>query len=228
MFSTIGEAVESVGNTVSAGGDLKPEHLFEMLSKVDMEFDPQTEQPTGMSFVMHAETAATLVPQMQEWERTQLSLLSRSGSSKRSERNGVLERIVEQWLTRSGERGFEVPFAQLLASEGYRVLQGPVHHPYEHGKDIVAIDPSGRLCAFQLKGGDIHLTDFEKIQGNSWHWPAPPSAILESSHRGGQRSQAPSRPAGLPLQYEIVSQPSMPPTVLWVCHCWRPLSRSIF
>jgi hypothetical protein len=78
----------------------------------------------------------------------------------------VLERIVENWLIKSGERGYQTAFAQLLASEGYRVLNGPVHHPFEHGKDIIAIDPEGRLCAFQLKGGElIDLREFESIQG---------------------------------------------------------------
>lgn len=78
----------------------------------------------------------------------------------------MLERIVENWLTKSGERGYETPFAQLLATEGYRVLNGPVHHPFEHGKDIIALDPEGRLCAFQLKGGEtIDLKDFESMQG---------------------------------------------------------------
>jgi hypothetical protein len=83
-----------------------------------------------------------------------------------SERSGVLERIVENWLIKSGERGYQTPFAQLLATEGYRVLNGPVHHPYEHGKDILAMDPQARLCAFQLKGGQtIDLKEFESMQG---------------------------------------------------------------
>lgn len=76
----------------------------------------------------------------------------------------MLERIVENWLTRAGERGFEIPFSQLLSLEGYRVLHGPVHHPFEHGKDIVAYGPDGQLYAFQLKGGDIDLAAFERIQ----------------------------------------------------------------
>lgn len=76
----------------------------------------------------------------------------------------MLERIVENWLTNCGEREFETPFAQLLSIEGFRVLHGPVHHPQEHGKDIVAFSPDGFLCAFQLKGGDIDLAQFQRIQ----------------------------------------------------------------
>lgn len=78
----------------------------------------------------------------------------------------MIERLIENWLASAGERGFEVPFAQLLSAEDYRVVQGPVHHPYEHGKDILAYGPSGELAAFQLKGPDLlNLEDFERIQG---------------------------------------------------------------
>ena len=78
----------------------------------------------------------------------------------------MLERIVEGWLTSAGERGpFERAFTQMLAIEGHRILHGPVHHPYEHGKDIVAYTPAGDLHAFQLKGEDIGLGELEKLQG---------------------------------------------------------------
>lgn len=77
----------------------------------------------------------------------------------------MLARIVDNWLTSAGELGYQAPFTQLIAGEGYRVLHAPVHHPYEHGKDIVAVSPGGDLHAFQLKGGDIGLAELEKIQG---------------------------------------------------------------
>jgi hypothetical protein len=35
----------------------------------------------------------------------------------------VLERIVEHWLTRAGERSYEIAFVQLLLAEGWRILQ---------------------------------------------------------------------------------------------------------
>lgn len=78
----------------------------------------------------------------------------------------MIAKLVEDWLVNAGERGFETPFAQLLAAEGHRILQGPLHHPIEHGKDIVSIDPSGNVCAFQLKGPNlVDLKDLEDIQG---------------------------------------------------------------
>ena len=78
----------------------------------------------------------------------------------------MIERLIENWLANAGERGYEVPFAQVLASEGHRVIQGPVHHPFEHGKDILTFAANGELHAYQLKGPDlVKLRDFEKIQG---------------------------------------------------------------
>ena len=77
----------------------------------------------------------------------------------------MLERIVDAWLTNAGERGFERAFAQLLAVEGHRILHGPVHHPFEHGKDLVTIAPDGKLSAFQLKGEDLGRTDVDRMFG---------------------------------------------------------------
>lgn len=77
----------------------------------------------------------------------------------------MLARIVENWLTNTGELGYQAAFSQLLTNEGYRILHGPVHHPYEHGKDLVAFSPEGNLHAFQLKGGDISLSEMDKLQG---------------------------------------------------------------
>jgi hypothetical protein len=77
----------------------------------------------------------------------------------------VLERIVADWLTSQNERGYQAAFAQMLIGEGHRVLHAPVHHPFEHGKDLVAFAPDGALCAYQLKGGDVGLSDLEAIYG---------------------------------------------------------------
>ncbi len=77
----------------------------------------------------------------------------------------MVERLIENWLTSVGERGYEIPFAQLLASDGHRIIQGPVHHPFEHGKDIISFSANEKLHAYQLKGPDLSsLADFEKIQ----------------------------------------------------------------
>ena len=79
--------------------------------------------------------------------------------------NGLIERIVENWLTNTNERGYEIPFAQCLINDGHNVLLTPSHGPFEQGKDIVSIDSNGDLYAYQLKTGQIDLTEWRKIYG---------------------------------------------------------------
>ena len=69
----------------------------------------------------------------------------------------MIERLIENWLNNANERGYEVPFCQLLMAEGHRIIHLNRHSPMEQGKDIISIDPDGKLCAYQLKGGDINL-----------------------------------------------------------------------
>ena len=54
------------------------------------------------------------------------------------------ERLVEDWLSRINERGYEVPFSQGLISTGHRVLRCG-HSPTEHGKDILSVMPDGKM-----------------------------------------------------------------------------------
>jgi hypothetical protein len=68
--------------------------------------------------------------------------------------NGMIERIVENWLTKANEKSFQIPFCQMLAGEGYVVVHLTRHGSFEEGKDILAIAPDGTPCAFQLKGSD--------------------------------------------------------------------------
>jgi hypothetical protein len=78
----------------------------------------------------------------------------------------MIARAIENWLTRADERGFQLPYCQLLCRQGYRTLHVSTHGPFEQGKDIIAVDSSGRPCGFQLKAGDIDL--------NRWRdevWP---------------------------------------------------------
>lgn len=61
------------------------------------------------------------------------------------------ERVLENWLDNATERAFQIPFCHSLAAEGYQVLHMSRHCAMEMGKDILAIDPKGIPCAFQLK-----------------------------------------------------------------------------
>lgn len=77
----------------------------------------------------------------------------------------MIERVIENWLTSTNERGYEIPFCQLLASQGHRILHLSSHGPQEQGKDIITIAPDGVPCAYQLKGErDLSLNMWRKIR----------------------------------------------------------------
>lgn len=83
------------------------------------------------------------------------AVIQNPNSSERISFNPFLERTVENWLSSVNELGYQLPFGQLLLSEGYSVLHSFKHNAFEQGKDIIAIDKKGIPCAFQLKSGDI-------------------------------------------------------------------------
>ena len=66
-----------------------------------------------------------------------------------------MSQLIRDWLTKTPERGFELPFAQLLISKGHRIIHIDSHSPNEQGKDIVSISPEGEICGYQLKKGTI-------------------------------------------------------------------------
>ncbi len=72
----------------------------------------------------------------------------------------MARKVVENWLTSTNERAYQIPYCQLLSSQGYRVIQVSSHGAAEHGKDIVAWAPDGRLCAYQLKTGNIKVPEW--------------------------------------------------------------------
>ena len=75
----------------------------------------------------------------------------------------MIERVLEHWLDNSTERAFQIPFCYILQSEGYTILHVTRHCGMELGKDIIAIDPEGIPCAFQLKSASG-----KKISLNQW------------------------------------------------------------
>lgn len=74
------------------------------------------------------------------------------------------ERLVEDWLTRINERGYQTAFGQTLLSRGFRVLRIS-HGPYEHGKDVLALSGSNEVHCYQLKDGDIDIKQWERDYG---------------------------------------------------------------
>lgn len=79
----------------------------------------------------------------------------------------MIERLIEYWLDSASERSYQPLFVQMLLSEGHQVLHSTRHASIEFGKDVIAISPSGRLEAYQLKGnpgGRLTLRQLREIQ----------------------------------------------------------------
>ena len=79
--------------------------------------------------------------------------------------SGVIDRVIESWLTNSNERSYHIPFCQLLAAEGETIIYVSPHGPFEQGKDIVTTDKTGRVRGYQLKCGDIGIAEWRKFKG---------------------------------------------------------------
>ena len=77
----------------------------------------------------------------------------------------MIERVVENWLTNTNEKGYQIPFCQYLISNNYTIFHVSSHGQMEQGKDIIAIDENGIPCAFQLKSGDINGNIWRRIKG---------------------------------------------------------------
>lgn len=69
----------------------------------------------------------------------------------------MIERAIEDWLTKASERSYQAAFCHLLNAMGYSVIHSTTHGPAEEGKDIIAKDSKGRTHAFQLKRGNINV-----------------------------------------------------------------------
>ena len=76
----------------------------------------------------------------------------------------MIEKAIENWLTNTNERNFQIPYCAVLAKRGHTVLDVSSNRPMEQGKDITTLDATGMPCAYQLKGGDIDLTAWRKIR----------------------------------------------------------------
>ena len=64
----------------------------------------------------------------------------------------MIEKLLENWLDNASERSYQAVFVQMLSAQGYKVVHSTRHTALEYGKDVLAIDPYGNGCAFQLKG----------------------------------------------------------------------------
>ncbi len=76
----------------------------------------------------------------------------------------MIERVVENWLTSSNERQYQIPFCQLLAAEGETVLHISAHGQMEQGKDVISRGAHGVIHAYQLKNGNLKQNDWRKYE----------------------------------------------------------------
>lgn len=93
----------------------------------------------------------------------------------------MIENLVDVWLTEASERSYEAAFGQLLVIEGHRVIQGPMHHAHEHGKDMIAWDSKGNLCVYQLKGGKSKLDKAGVDEVQNQLFTAAATAVMHPS-----------------------------------------------
>jgi hypothetical protein len=78
---------------------------------------------------------------------------------------GVIERVIENWLTSANERQYQIPFCQVLAAEGEQIIYISPHGPREQGKDVITIAADRVPCAYQLKAGRVNLNEWRTFKG---------------------------------------------------------------
>jgi hypothetical protein len=95
MFEKISEAAGSVGNTIDARGEFKPEHILEMLEKVQMTFDSETLEPTGLVFVVHPSMAGAMMEKVKESENNPVF---------KAKHAAIMKKKLEEWRDRESDR----------------------------------------------------------------------------------------------------------------------------
>jgi hypothetical protein len=79
--------------------------------------------------------------------------------------SGFVERVIEDWLIKTDERTYQLPFAAQLARQKHRLKFVSKHTTGEQGKDIISVDSAGKVHAYQLKAGSIGQAEWRNISG---------------------------------------------------------------
>ena len=95
MISKIHEAVENVGNSVSAQELGNMEAYLESQRRIEVEFDPDTLQPKDMVIVLHPDRVDSFVAQMKQWEEDPYF---------REESEKIRAKQLEAWRAREDSR----------------------------------------------------------------------------------------------------------------------------
>lgn len=183
------EAAEMTGNRIDAGGRVMDgAMLLDLLSGLQADFDSDGNILASNRLLTHPDMMATYRAAIEEIQHD-TALKSRHDQAIREQFQQWVDRENRRnWLTSASERSFQIPFCQLLSTQGEQLLYIATHGPFEKGKDVITRAPSGRLRGYQLKGGDIKSAEWREIkgqinnlvempiklpsiQGNEWHEP---------------------------------------------------------
>ncbi len=95
LFTTLGEAVESVGNVLDARGEpFSPSMMWDAIEKMQVDFNDRG-QPEMPTIVLHPDTFEAIRPKLQQWENDPLL---------RKRRREVLMKKKEEWRDRESNR----------------------------------------------------------------------------------------------------------------------------
>lgn len=95
MIARLSEAIDAVGNAVSAKEIGAKEAFLEMERRIQMEFDPETLQPKNLVFLLHPDQVETFKAQAEEWEKDPEFV---------AERKRIRQRKLEEWRARENRR----------------------------------------------------------------------------------------------------------------------------
>ncbi len=95
MIARLSEAVDAIGNSVSAKEIGAKEAFLEMERRIQMEFDPETLEPKNLIFLLHPDQVESFKVQAEEWEKDPEFV---------SERTRIRQRKLEEWRARENRR----------------------------------------------------------------------------------------------------------------------------
>lgn len=96
IFKTVSQATEKVGNTLDAKGEpLSPEHMLQMIEKVQIDFDENTGQPSFPTLYIH--------PSMHE-QAVKMIEKADSDPSYKARFDEIIERKRKEWNDREANR----------------------------------------------------------------------------------------------------------------------------
>ena len=95
MLARVSEAVDEVGNSVSAASLGTKAAFLEMQRRIEVEFDPVTLEPKNMVIVLHPSQVESFKAQVDEWEKDPEFV---------KEMESIRAKQIEDWRARENRR----------------------------------------------------------------------------------------------------------------------------